>query len=365
MSGASLRLESIYRRYGKVTAVDDLSLELPAGKFVTLLGPSGCGKTTTLSVIAGLDKADGGAIYLGDKDITKVPPNERGMAIVFQNYALYPHMTVFDNLGFGLRIQRRPKPEVEARVRHTAELLAIGHLLDRRPGQLSGGQQQRVALGRAMVKKPAVFLFDEPFSNLDAALRARMRTEVKRLHQTLGTTSVFVTHDQEEAMTLSDLIAVMRDGKLVQYGSQREVYAKPRNLYVATFLGKPRMSLVEGTLERHADTVVFTAPGGIRLDLGSAAAIGLRDGEWPRVAAGLRAEDVSLGVPGGLSFDAKVGMQEPIGSDTFVELEVGTSTVVARIAPEHTAELGQRVTAVIKPGRVHLFDLDSTERITD
>lgn len=245
MAGMSLRLESIYRRYGKVTAVNDLSLELPAGKFITLLGPSGCGKTTTLNLIAGLDQADGGSIHMGERDITRVPPNERGMAIVFQNYALYPHMSVFDNIAFGLRLQRRPKPEIQSRVRHTAELLAIEHLLDRRPGQLSGGQQQRVALGRAMVKKPAVFLLDEPFSNLDAALRARMRTEVKHLHQTLGTTSVFVTHDQEEAMTLSDLIAVMRDGKLVQYGTQHEVYGRPRDMYVATFLGKPRMSLIE------------------------------------------------------------------------------------------------------------------------
>jgi multiple sugar transport system ATP-binding protein len=364
MAGSSLRLESVFRRYGKVTAVDDLSLELPEGKFVTLLGPSGCGKTTTLSVIAGLDRADEGSIYMGDRDITRVPPNERGMAIVFQNYALYPHMSVFDNLAFGLKLQRRPKPEIESRVRHTAGLLAIGHLLDRRPGQLSGGQQQRVALGRAMVKRPSVFLFDEPFSNLDAALRARMRTEVKRLHQNLGTTSVFVTHDQEEAMTLSDLIAVMRDGKMVQYGSQREVYAKPSNIYVATFLGKPRMSLVEGSLQRHDGSAVFTAPGGIRLDLGPASAIGLRDGDWPRVAAGLRAEDVSLGVPGAdLSFEAKVGMQEPIGSDTFVELEVGPATVVARIAPELEVALGERVTAVVKPGRVHLFDLETTERI--
>ncbi|MEV0129666.1 ABC transporter ATP-binding protein [Dactylosporangium sp. NPDC050688] len=362
MAGVSLRLESIYRRYGKVTAVNDLSLELPAGKFITLLGPSGCGKTTTLNLIAGLDQADGGSIHMGERDITRVPPNERGMAIVFQNYALYPHMSVFDNIAFGLRLQRRPKPEIQSRVRHTAELLAIEHLLDRRPGQLSGGQQQRVALGRAMVKRPAVFLLDEPFSNLDAALRARMRTEVKHLHQSLGTTSVFVTHDQEEAMTLSDLIAVMRDGKLVQYGTQHEVYGKPRDMYVATFLGKPRMSLIEGSLERHADEVVFTAPG-LRLGLGTAASIGLHDGEWPRVAAGLRAEDVSLGAPGALSFDAQVALLEPIGSDTFVELEVGGATVVARVPPEDPVAVGDRVTAVIKPGRVHLFDLDSTERI--
>ncbi len=213
MAGTTLRLESLYRRYGKVLAVDDLSLELPAGKFITLLGPSGCGKTTTLNLIAGLDQADGGSIHLGERDITRVPPNVSAAWRSCSRTTLYPHMSVFDNMAFSLKLQRRPKPEIRSRVGYVAEVLGIGHLLDRRPGQLSGGQQQRVALGRAMVKRPAVFLLDEPFSNLDAALRARMRTEVKHLHQSLAPTSVFVTHDQEEAMTLSDVIAVMRDGQ--------------------------------------------------------------------------------------------------------------------------------------------------------
>ena len=348
--GATLRLDSLVRRYGKTVAVDDLTLELPAGEFVTLLGPSGCGKTTTLNLIAGLDRADGGTIHLGERDITRVPPNERGMAIVFQNYALYPHMSVFDNMAFSLKLQKRPKAEIRARVGSVAEALAIGHLLDRRPGQLSGGQQQRVALGRAMVKRPAVFLLDEPFSNLDAALRARMRTEVKHLHQSLGTTSIFVTHDQEEAMTLSDRIAVMRDGKLVQYGSQSEVYARPCNTYVATFLGKPRMSLLEGSLEQHADGVTFAAKG-IRLDLGQPGAIGLQPRE-AGVTAGLRAEDVSLGEPGPLSFPAVVRLLEPIGSDTFVELDASGAVVIARVAPDHPVAVGDRVTATVRPGRI-------------
>ena len=362
MFGETLRLESLYRRYGKVLAVDDLSLDLPAGGFVTLLGPSGCGKTTTLNLIAGLDNPDGGSIHLGGRDITKLPPNERGMAIVFQNYALYPHMSVFDNMAFSLKLQRRPREEIRSRVGTVAQALAIGHLLDRRPGQLSGGQQQRVALGRAMVKRPAVFLLDEPFSNLDAALRARMRTEVKHLHQSLGTTSVFVTHDQEEAMTLSDTIAVMRDGKVVQYGTQHEVYARPRDTYVATFLGKPRMSLVTGALERGPDGVAFVAPE-LRLELGSAAELGLADTHGDAVEAGLRAEDVTLGEPGPLSFGARVQLLEPIGSDTFVELEVGGATVVARVPPEHPVAVGDAVTATVKPGRVHLFDAATTERI--
>src|SRR3954452_7161883 len=246
MAVASLSLQNLARHYGKVRAVDGLSVEVPDGALVTLRGPSGCGKSTTLNLIAGLDKPDAGKIVLGDTDITRTPPNERRMAMVFQNYALYPHMTAYDNIAFSLKLSKRPKAEIDTRVKAVAEMLDIAHLLARKPGQLSGGQQQRVALGRALVKQPLVFLLDEPFSNLDAALRSRMRTEVKHLHLALGTTSVFVTHDQEEAMTLSDLIAVMRDGKLVQFGTQHEIYRRPANTYVATFVGKPKMSLVEG-----------------------------------------------------------------------------------------------------------------------
>ena len=293
MTVASLSLRHLARRYGPVRAVDDLNLEVPDGAFVTLLGPSGCGKSTTLNLIAGLDRPDAGSIVLGDRDVTAVPPNERRMAMVFQSYALYPNMTVFENIGFSLKLRRRPAAEITQRVTQVAEMLDIGHLLHRKPGQLSGGQQQRVALGRALVKQPLVFLLDEPFSNLDAALRARMRTEVKHLHLALGTTTVFVTHDQEEAMTLSDLICVMRDGKIVQSGSQGDIYGKPRSLYVAEFVGKPKMSLLDGSLERGADGVAFVSPD-VRIDLGSAAALGLADGAWPTVVLGVRAEDVVL-----------------------------------------------------------------------
>ena len=291
MVAASLSLRGLTRLYGPVRAVDDLDLEVPEGAFVTLLGPSGCGKSTTLNLIAGLDEPTSGTILLGDRDVTNVPPNERRMAMVFQNYALYPNMTVFENISFSLKLRRRPAAEITERVTALAEMLDIGHLLHRKPAELSGGQQQRVALGRALVKQPLVFLLDEPFSNLDASLRARMRTEVKHLHQALGTTSVFVTHDQEEAMTLSDLICVMRDGKIVQSGSQSEIYTRPRNLYVAEFVGKPRMSIVNGSLEHGADRVTFVGQG-LRIDLGPAAGVGLRDGAPPAVVLGVRAEDV-------------------------------------------------------------------------
>ena len=363
---ASLRLERLARHFGKVRALDELSLEIPAGAFVTLLGPSGCGKSTTLNLIAGLDKPDNGSVYLGGRDITGEPPNERRMAMVFQNYALYPHMTAFDNIAFSLKLQRRPKAEIQKRVRQTAAMLDIGHLLDRKPGQLSGGQQQRVALGRALVKEPLVFLLDEPFSNLDAALRSRMRTEVKHLHLRLGTTSVFVTHDQEEAMTLSDLIAVMRDGKLVQFGTQHEVYRRPANTYVATFVGKPKMSLVEGSLEHHDGSVDFVGPD-IRITLGSRDAIRLQDGEHTKVALGVRAEDVAIRLDRAKdtpqTFNAQVGLVEPIGSDTFVELAVGGATIVARAAPDIDVQLGQPVRAALTPGRIHLFDLASGDRL--
>jgi multiple sugar transport system ATP-binding protein len=363
---ASLRLDRLTRLYGKVRAVDELSLEIPAGAFVTLLGPSGCGKSTTLNLIAGLDRPDHGAVFLRDRDITHVPPNERRMAMVFQNYALYPHMTAFDNIAFSLKLQRRPKDEIRQRVAQTADMLAIGHLLKRRPGQLSGGQQQRVALGRALVKEPLVFLLDEPFSNLDAALRSRMRTEVKHLHLRLGTTSVFVTHDQEEAMTLSDLIAVMRDGKLVQFGSQHEVYRRPANTYVATFVGKPKMSLVPGELDEHDGSLRFRAQD-LTIGLGPAAQVGLLPGDHRRVALGIRAEDIRLHLNGAAqtprTFRATVGLMEPIGSDTFVELAIGPSIVVARAAPDVDVALGQAVGAEMAAGRIHLFDLESGDRI--
>ncbi len=367
MADIALRLDGVSRHYGAVKAVDNLSIDIPSGAFVTLLGPSGCGKSTTLSLIAGLDRLDSGRILLGNEDITLTPPNERRMAMVFQNYALYPHLNAFDNIAFGLKLQHRPKDEIKSRVGAVAEALDITHLMRRKPGQMSGGQQQRVALGRALVKEPLVFLLDEPFSNLDAGLRSRMRTEVKHLHLKLGTTSVFVTHDQEEAMTLSDLIAVMRDGKVVQFGTSREIYRHPEDLYVATFVGKPKMSLVDGALERSNGSVSFVSPD-LRIALGSSTELGLRDGAWPNVALGVRAEDIRLSDAGSGdhpigSFGASVQLLEPIGSDTFVELEAGDATVVARVAPDVRLQIGQAVQATLAPGRVHLFDREGGQRI--
>jgi ABC-type sugar transport system ATPase subunit len=354
---ASLHLRDLTRLYGKVRALDGLTLDIPQGSFVTLLGPSGCGKSTTLSIIAGLDRPDSGTVHMGDTDITATPPNERRMAMVFQNYALYPHMDAYDNIGFSLKLARRPQAEIDTRVRAVAEMLDIGHLLRRKPGQLSGGQQQRVALGRALVKQPLVFLLDEPFSNLDAALRARMRTEVKHLHLRLGTTSVFVTHDQEEALSLSDHIAVMREGHLVQFGTQSEVYRRPRDTYVATFVGKPRMSLVEGRLEA-AEDAWFVAEG-LRIGLGPTAGLRLAGAPPEQVTLGARAEDIVVTADGSdapASFPATVLLTEPVGSDTFLELGAGEATFVARVPPDHDIAIGATVVARIAPGRAHLFD---------
>lgn len=359
-----LRLEEINHHYGSVQAVADLSIDVPAGAFLTLLGPSGCGKSTTLALIAGLERPTSGTVWLGDRDITQLPPNQRRMAMVFQNYALYPHQSVYQNIAFGLKLQRRPKNEVTERVRDAAEILDITHLLERKPSELSGGQQQRVAIGRALVKEPSVFLLDEPFSNLDATLRAKMRTEVKQLHLELGTTSILVTHDQEEAMTMSDVIAVMRDGRLVQYGSQRDIYRKPANTYVATFVGKPRMSLAEGALETKSGRLVFRNDSGT-IPLGTPAELGLESRPEGAVILGVRAEDLHItetseSTP--TSFSAKVELLEPIGSDTFVKLALGADHFTARTSPDRELAIGQKVQVEVR-GAAHLFDAVTTERI--
>ena len=293
-----VELRGVAKSFGTVQAVRDVSLDIPDHAFVTLLGPSGCGKTTTLNMIAGLEKVTDGVIYLDDAPITGWAPHERGMAMVFQNYALYPHMNVYGNIAFALRLARRPAAEIDQRVRRVAGALELDALLERRIAQLSGGQQQRVALARAMVKEPKVFLFDEPLSNLYAALRTKMRVEIKRLHQQLKTTSIFVTHDQEEAMILSDFIAVMREGRVVQYGPAEEIYRRPQHYYVATFIGKPRMGTLEGRLRVTPDALSFTA-GELQLRWAHAPEHGAAPEplDVPAVL-GIRAEDVRLHAAG-------------------------------------------------------------------
>jgi multiple sugar transport system ATP-binding protein len=360
-----VELRGIAKHFGPIQAVRDVSLDIPDGAFVTLLGPSGCGKTTTLNMVAGLEKVSQGQIYLDGQPVTEWAPHERGMAMVFQNYALYPHMNVYGNIAFALRLARRPKDEIDRRVRRVAAALELDALLERRIAQLSGGQQQRVALARAMVKEPRVFLFDEPLSNLDAALRTRMRVEIKRLHQQLKTTSIFVTHDQEEAMILSDFIAVMRDGRVVQYGPAEEVYRRPQHYYVATFIGKPRMGTIAGHLRATPEALTFTA-GDLRLTWPSEPA-----GAPPKpldtpAILGIRAEDVRLhaGVPAALdAFAGQVELLEPLGSDTFVEVTHNGFALTARIEPDRRVGVGEAVALELPRRKLHFFDAESHVRL--
>ena len=359
-------LQNVVKTFGPVQAVRNVSFEIPDHSFVTLLGPSGCGKTTTLNLIAGLEKVTQGDVLLDGQRITDWAPHERSMAMVFQNYALYPHMNVYGNMAFSLKLAKRPKDEVDTRVRRVAQALEIDHLLERRISQLSGGQQQRVALARAMVKEPKVFLFDEPLSNLDAALRTRMRVEIKKLHQQLRTTSIFVTHNQEEAMILSDFIAVMRDGQVVQYGPADDVYRRPLHLYVATFIGKPRMSTVEGQLRVTPEAVSFESQD-MRLAWPNAVNGQPAAPQEAKAVLGIRAEDVRLeAANGALAPDQVAGqveLLEPLGSDTYVEVHHGKASITGRVDPDRKLRVGDAVALQLPRHKLHFFDAVNGARL--
>src|SRR5262245_725119 len=290
---AKVQLERVSKRFGSVSAVDELTLEIADREFITLVGPSGCGKTTTLRMIAGLEKASAGNIYFDDDSVGHLPADHRDIAMVFQSYALYPHMNVYDNIGFALRMMRVPRPEIERRVKWAAEMLGITPLLRRKPRELSGGQRQRVALGRSVVREPACFLLDEPLSNLDAKLRGTMRGELKRLHLELKRTFIYVTHDQAEALTMSDRIAVMQDGRLQQYGAPGDIYNRPRNVFVAGFMGSPPMNILSGTLAVEDSLVRFVAPGFVHI-LPPRLAVAARQAPNPSVMLGIRPESIAV-----------------------------------------------------------------------
>jgi ABC-type sugar transport system ATPase subunit len=335
---ARVVFDGVTKRFdGGVVAVDDLHLEIPDGEFAVLVGPSGCGKSTALRMVAGLDDPTDGRILIGDRDVRGVSPAARDVAMVFQSYALYPHMTVAKNLAFPLHRRHMPKDQVKRRVAEVSEMLGLDDLLRRKPAQLSGGQRQRVAMGRALAREPAVFLLDEPLSNLDAKLRAELRAELKRLHKQVGTTMIFVTHDQVEAMTLGDRIAVLDRGVLQQLGPPEEVYDQPRNLFVARFVGSPAMNLLPGP------------------------ALGLPEG----VTAGIRAEALHPAADG--SGDARlqlvVEVVEPLGSDVFVHGTSGDEPVVARLPGGTRVDVGERLDLAVDRDRVHRFDTASGERL--
>jgi ABC-type sugar transport system ATPase subunit len=350
---ARVELSGVTKRYGGVEAVAGVDLAIADGEFLTLLGPSGCGKSTTLNLLAGLEDATAGDILFDGRRVNGLGPFQRDVAMVFQQYALYPHMTVAENIGFTLRLQKQPKSDIRRRVGEVAGLLELTPYLDRLPRELSGGQQQRVALGRAVIREPRVFLFDEPFSNLDASLRLRMREEVKVLHQRLGVTSIFVTHDQEEAMSLSDRIAVMRAGRIEQVATPAEIYAHPATQYVARFIGSPPMDMLSGVL---ASGPVFRAGA-----LAFAMPERLADGAAGRdVVLGVRAEHVQV-MPGGS--DAVVRVTQPLGPFTNVTVDWEGGSLTARVPGMAVFSPGERVRVRLDPSGVRLFDRDSGRSI--
>lgn len=359
---ASISLRNIYKIYpGEVTAVKDFNLEIEDREFIVLVGPSGCGKSTTLRMIAGLEEISEGELHIGDRFVNDVPPKDRDIAMVFQNYALYPHMTVFKNMAFGLELRKTPKDEIKQRVTEAARILDIEHLLDRKPKALSGGQRQRVALGRAMVRNPAVFLLDEPLSNLDAKLRASMRTELIKLHQRLGTTFVYVTHDQTEAMTMGDRIVVMKDGIIQQVDTPQNLYDSPCNAFVAGFIGSPQMNFVDGMLEKEGEDYYF-ALGEDKLYI-DANKINDKMAEYvgKPVKMGIRPEDIKddeafLAAHPKSVLQAEVEVSELMGNEVYLYLNYQDTKLTARVGADTRSHRGSTVKMGIDTRKIHLFD---------
>ena len=365
---ASLSLKHIYKKYpGGVTAVSDFCLDIKDKEFLILVGPSGCGKSTTLRMIAGLEEISEGELFIGDRLVNDVAPKDRKIAMVFQNYALYPHMTVFENMAFGLKLNKTPKEEIKRRVEEAARVLDISHLLDRKPKALSGGQKQRVALGRAIVREPKVFLLDEPLSNLDAKLRASMRTELTKLHNRVGTTFVYVTHDQVEAMTMATRIVVMKDGLIQQVDTPQNLYDTPCNIFVAGFIGTPQMNFMNGTLNKKGNDVYFTFEGvDLKLPADKANAPELAEYIGKEVVAGLRPECINdnpevIDAAAENSFDVDVDVTELMGAEIYLYLGIGESNLIARVSSRSKTRAGDRVKVSFDMTRLHIFDKD-TER---
>ncbi len=378
---ASISLRHIYKKYpGGVTAVSDFNLEVKDKEFLVLVGPSGCGKSTTLRMIAGLEEISEGELFIGDRLVNDVAPKDRKIAMVFQNYALYPHMTVFENMAFGLKLNKTPKEEIKRRVEDAARVLDITHLLDRKPKALSGGQKQRVALGRAIVRNPAVFLLDEPLSNLDAKLRAAMRTELTKLHQRVQTTFVYVTHDQVEAMTMATRIVVMKDGLIQQVDTPQNLYDLPCNKFVAGFIGTPQMNFIDGRLKKVGEDVYFefdrittqgtkmnAEPVSVKLPAEKANNPALKDYIDKEVIAGIRPECIhddpaNISMFADAVVDTDVDVTELMGSEIYLYLKIGEEAkLTARVSARSTSRAGDKIQVAFDTARIHLFDKD-TER---
>jgi multiple sugar transport system ATP-binding protein len=357
---ARVYLEGVTKKFQNVTAVNNVTLEIPDRQFTVLVGPSGCGKTTALRLVAGLEEATSGDIFIGERRVNDVAPKDRDIAMVFQNYALYPHMSAYDNMAFGLRLRKYPRSEIDRRVKEAAALLGIGQLLERKPKQLSGGQRQRVALGRAIVREPQVFLMDEPLSNLDAKLRVQTRAEIKKLQARLQTTTIYVTHDQVEAMTMGDRIVVMRDGLVQQVDSPLNLYENPANLFVAGFIGSPAMNFIEARLAQRNGDVVMDADS---FTMAIPADIAAHTREWTgkRVIFGIRPEDIqdkafARDANDGWVLRAMVEVHEPLGSDVILYLSTGPHSIVARVDAHSAARMGHETEVVFNLRKMHLFD---------
>ncbi|MBQ8010801.1 MAG: sn-glycerol-3-phosphate ABC transporter ATP-binding protein UgpC [Oscillospiraceae bacterium] len=379
---ASLSLRGIYKKYpGGVVAVSDVNLEIRDKEFIILVGPSGCGKSTTLRMIAGLEEISEGELYIGDRLVNDIAPKDRDIAMVFQNYALYPHMTVFENMAFGLKLRKVPKDEIARKVEEAARILDLSHLLDRKPKAMSGGQRQRVALGRAIVRNPKVFLLDEPLSNLDAKLRAQMRTEISKLHKKLGTTFIYVTHDQTEAMTMGDRIVVMKDGFVQQIDTPQNLYENPINKFVAGFLGSPQMNFIDAVLKKNENRQYYVEFGsedtkshrGVKYQIIVPESKSIPELEKyvdREVTLGVRPEAVhdeemylsnaTTGI-----IDCNVEITEMMGAETYLYLECEGTPLIARVSPRSTAKPQDEIKVAIDPNKIHLFDKETERTIVN
>jgi multiple sugar transport system ATP-binding protein len=355
---AAVTLRGVGKSYATKTVVEGVNLDIAAGEFIVLVGPSGCGKSTTLRMVAGLEQITDGEISIDGKVINTLAPKERGVAMVFQNYALYPHLSVFENIAFGLRLAKQPKAMVEAAVKGASEILGLDQLLGRKPAELSGGQRQRVAMGRAIVRQPKVFLFDEPLSNLDAKLRNTMRAEIKRLHQRLGSTVMYVTHDQVEAMTLADRIVVMRDGHIEQIGTPEQLYDEPANTFVAAFMGSPPMNLIQGRAE-----------GTDALELGNGQVLRVPAERARHLMAaksltvGMRPEKIRIDASGSLRFTAQIELVEVLGGETVLHANLGDQSLLVRVSGRPSMAVGQSVPLSLDAADLYLFNAASGERL--
>lgn len=361
---ASVTLHGITKKFGDLTVIEDLDMEIKDGRFVVLVGPSGCGKSTTLRMIAGLESITKGVIRIGDRIVNDVPPKNRGIAMVFQNYALYPHMNVFDNMAFGLKLRGVPKPEIRERVEEAGKVLGIESLLGRKPKELSGGQRQRVAVGRAIVRKAEVFLFDEPLSNLDAKLRVQMRAEINLLHSRLKTTMIYVTHDQVEAMTMGDEIVIMDKGEIQQVGSPLDVYDRPVNRFTATFIGSPAMNLFDAAIVRER-AVTTLRIGDAAVSVSADYADRLNKFAGREIQIGVRPENILIGndKPGLGPFPGFVDVVEPMGSETYVHFRIAETKVIVRAAPAMSIKPFEHIEWRINPAKIHVFDAAGGETL--